>query len=98
MHHRVVSNCFRWAFALLGVLASSAAWSAESKQVGRLEARHAAGQTLLTFAEVDPPVTEEKIAATRIRELRRQQNPAPHDDWWTGYHEQYFAGPRDRER
>jgi len=60
--------------AVLG-LAAGAAGSTE-KQVTDLTARHQAGQTMLTWREVDSPGTEPVIAAIKLRELRRHLDEA----------------------
>ena len=52
---------------LLGATASPAA----EKQAGGLWARHEAGQTLLTWREVDPPVTKDSIGAAELKKLLR---------------------------
>ena len=49
-----------------------AAAASDPRQASQLQARHQAGQTLLTFAEVQPLVTTETIAAVRLRDLRRE--------------------------
>jgi pimeloyl-ACP methyl ester carboxylesterase len=48
--------------------------SATEKQVSQLDARHQAGQTLLTFREAEPLITADTVAATRIRDLRRESD------------------------
>ena len=45
--------------------------AAEQRQADRLTARHQAGQTLLTWKEVDPPVTRDSIGAVEVKRLRR---------------------------
>ena len=55
---------------LLVVLLAAPAIGAE-KQPSELEARHLAGQTLLTFREIDPPVTQDSITAKELKEIRR---------------------------
>lgn len=57
-------------FLLVALLAAAAAVAAE-KQAGGLRARHQAGQTLLWFKEIDPPVAGDSIAAAELRRLRR---------------------------
>ncbi len=57
-------------FAFVLCLSGSMATAAEN-QAGGLTARHRAGQTLLTFREVDPPVTQESIAAKQLKDLLR---------------------------
>jgi pimeloyl-ACP methyl ester carboxylesterase len=57
---------------LAGALLAAATAAAEEKQAGRLTARHQAGQTLLLWSEVDPPVTRDQIAAVELRRLRRE--------------------------
>ncbi len=42
----------------------------QEAQVTDLRARHEAGQTILTWKEVDPPVTEESIGVIELRKLR----------------------------
>jgi len=54
----------------IALLAGGSLYPAE-KQVSAVTARHKAGQTLLTWKEVDSPVTRESIAARELRELRR---------------------------
>lgn len=44
------------------------------EQVTGVTVRHEAGQTFLTWHEVDPPVTEEAISARRLGEIRRQMD------------------------
>ncbi len=46
--------------------------SAAEPQASGLTARHAAGQTLLAFREVDPPLTDESIAVKQLQQLRQQ--------------------------
>lgn len=47
--------------------------SPEEDQVSELWARHEAGQTILTWREVDPPVTAETIGVAELRKLRSEQ-------------------------
>jgi pimeloyl-ACP methyl ester carboxylesterase len=61
-----------WQFVFAVLLLASAASAAE--QVRGLQARHGAGQTILTFMEVDPPVTQATISALQLRDLRRQMD------------------------
>jgi pimeloyl-ACP methyl ester carboxylesterase len=42
------------------------------KQAAELTAGHEAGQTLLTFQEVDPPVTQDTIAVKQLKKLRQE--------------------------
>jgi len=58
--------------SVLAVFCSVVVASAAQPQVTQLRARHQAGQTLLTFAEVDPPVTSDTIRAVELQELRRK--------------------------
>ncbi len=44
---------------------------AGQEQAGRLAARHRAGQTLLRWNEIDPPVMRDSIAAVELRKLRQ---------------------------
>jgi pimeloyl-ACP methyl ester carboxylesterase len=67
MNHRRFSR----ALCALFVAAASAFAAADEKQVVALQARHSAGQTMLTWQEVDSPVTDESIAAIALRDLRR---------------------------
>ena len=68
---RRLDQVLSWSFACLAFLSLAAAAS-DQRQASRLRARHQAGQTLLTFAEVEPLVTDDAIPAVRLRELRRE--------------------------
>lgn len=57
--------------AVLALLVSPRAVAA-GEQASGLQARHRAGQTWLTFREVDPPVTQETIAVADLLKLRRE--------------------------
>jgi pimeloyl-ACP methyl ester carboxylesterase len=57
--------------AVFALLAWTGAGTAQD-QASDLRVRHEAGQTLVTFAEVDPPVQQPSIPAIRLRELRRE--------------------------
>jgi len=70
MRHRFAQVVW-FAFVSFAVLSPAVA-AGEPRQVSQLRARQQAGQTLLTFAEVEPLVTAESIAAVRLRELRRE--------------------------
>ncbi len=59
---------------LLGVLAADARSAGAEQQAGKLTARHRAGQTLLTFAEVESPVMQETISAVELRKARRDMD------------------------
>jgi len=59
-----------WLLLLTTLLTGAAATAAE-KQVDGLTARHRAGQTLLSFREVDSPVTQDSITAKELKDLRR---------------------------
>ena len=59
-------------FSVLALSAMAAAAVAAETQVTGLKTRHKAGQTMLSWQEVDPPVTEESIGAIQLRELRRE--------------------------
>ena len=61
-----------FAFLLLTSLPATDDARAAEKQAAGLTARHTAGQTLLTFQEVDPPVAKQTIAAKQIRVLRQK--------------------------
>jgi pimeloyl-ACP methyl ester carboxylesterase len=76
MKHHHVLYARLWLFILLSL--SSRVAAADAKQVIGLQARHAAGQTFLTFAEIDPLVTTESIAAIRLRDLRRAAEKSGH--------------------
>ena len=67
---RRLDQVVSWSFVSLAVLSLAAAAS-DPRQASQLQARHRAGQTLLTFAEVEPLVTSDSIPAVRLRELRR---------------------------
>ena len=56
---------------LLFVAWLAAADAVAQKQAGGLTARHQAGQTLLVWKEVDPPVTQDSITAVELIKLRR---------------------------
>ena len=56
----------RAVLGLVVLLAGTPAALAE-EQAGRLEARHAAGQTFLIWKEVDPPLTAEAISMVQLR-------------------------------
>ena len=56
---------------LLVAWLASADAVADQQQPGGLTARHRAGQTLLVWREVDPPVTRDSIAAVELIKLRR---------------------------
>ncbi len=62
--HRVYRLLLLWS-----ILAST---GLAAEQVTGLRARHVAGQTLLWWTEVDPPLTNESPAATVVRDLRRE--------------------------
>jgi len=53
--------------AVLGIAPGAAA----DQQASELAARHRAGQTLLTFREVDSPATADSISAKAVKEMRR---------------------------
>lgn len=73
MARSLVERTQSW-FVLIVVALLAAPGGAAEKQAGALHARHKAGQTLLTFTEVDPPVTKDSIPAGEIRDLRRTLN------------------------
>jgi pimeloyl-ACP methyl ester carboxylesterase len=56
------------------VLCSATKIPAAEQQVTGLVARHRAGQTILTWNEVDPPVTDETISAAEVQKIRREQD------------------------
>jgi pimeloyl-ACP methyl ester carboxylesterase len=56
---------------LVALLLTGHACAAE-KQATKLAAQHNAGQTLLTFQEVDSPVTQDTIAVKELKKLRQQ--------------------------
>ena len=58
-------------FVLLAVVLLTTTAGARDKQASRLQVRHRSGQTLVTFAEVDPPVTKDSIPARELRDLRQ---------------------------
>lgn len=62
------------------------ATAASQKQVTGLTARHASGETMLTWHEVDSPATAPAIAAVRLREMCRE--------WLQERFEQLDAGIR----
>jgi len=71
MIHRRLVPVLSWLLASLAVLSLAAA-ATDQRQASQLQARHRAGQTLLTFGEVEPLVTDDAIPAVRLRELRRE--------------------------
>jgi pimeloyl-ACP methyl ester carboxylesterase len=66
-----IQRVARFSFSLL-ILGAWADCLAAQQQASQLRARHQGGQTLLTFAEAQPLVTTETIAAERLRDLRRE--------------------------
>ncbi len=70
MNRNRICHVVRLSFPLL-ILGGCAGYVDAQQQPSQLRARHQAGQTLLTFAEVQPLVTTETIAAVRLRDLRR---------------------------
>ncbi len=70
MTRSLLERTLAWFLSLAAALFTAAAGAAD-KQAGQLQTRHKAGQTLLTFAEVDPPVTADSIPARELRDLRR---------------------------
>jgi len=70
MTRSLLERTLLW-FLLLAAALLTAVAGAADKQAGQLQARHKAGQTLLTYVEVDPPVTEDSIPAQELRNLRR---------------------------
>lgn len=76
--HRWLACCFA-ATLLSWHAATDYAFAAE--QAADLKARHRSGQTLLTFTEVDSPVTQPSIAASRLRELRRRWSDPRRDGY-----------------
>ncbi|MFO0819653.1 MAG: hypothetical protein U1A77_17025 [Pirellulales bacterium] len=58
---------------LTGLMLASDAVAQSQPQVTKLKARHAAGQTILTFTEASPLVQEESLKATAINELRQSE-------------------------
>jgi len=59
-------------FLVLVVLLVRADAVGAQRQATGLTARHQAGQTLLTFKEVDPPVTQDRIAVKQFKKLRQE--------------------------
>ncbi len=59
-------------FVVLVVLLTRTDALAAERQATGLCARHEAGQTLLTFREVDPPVTVDTITVKQLRSLRHE--------------------------
>ncbi|NQU20233.1 MAG: alpha/beta hydrolase [Candidatus Nealsonbacteria bacterium] len=56
---------------LVAAVLTAAPTLAAERQASGLASRHRAGQTLLTFREVDSPVTAETITAKTLKEIRR---------------------------
>ncbi len=65
------SVCCAVLLYLLSLLALGNAVAAD-RQVTKVAARHEAGQTLLTFHEVDSPVTQDAIAVKQLKQLRQE--------------------------
>ena len=59
------------ALAALAALHAHAGVAGADKQAGDLRAVHRAGQTLLTWREVDPPITKDAIPAAELKKLLR---------------------------
>ncbi len=75
MKRRSMVRCGRfvaWQVVAAMLLLGSSASAAE--QVRGLQTRHNAGQTILTFLEVDSPVTQATIPALQLRDVRRQMD------------------------
>lgn len=77
MNERTTWHAVGFLVWLVSLNASTARLAAQP-QTSQLWARHEAGQTLLTFAEVQPLVATDSIAAERIRELRREAERSRH--------------------
>ncbi len=73
--HRALRLCSSVCMGLFVLTLFAAASVAE--QVRELRGRHQAGQTILTFREVDSLVTQPDILATEIRDLRRKLDDKP---------------------
>jgi pimeloyl-ACP methyl ester carboxylesterase len=69
IHNRYLSGLCSFAFVGLVIAADAAA---AARQAAELTARHRAGQTLLTFKEIDPPITGESVSARELRSLRQK--------------------------
>ena len=54
----------------LALLAGASAPAADKQSAG-LRARHEAGQTFLTWQEVDPPITQDSVSAAELKKIRR---------------------------
>ncbi len=65
-----------WVYFLLLVGSAATAAIAAEKQASGLTVRHQAGQTLLTFEEVDTPVPQDVIETGRLKSLRRDLDAA----------------------
>ena len=59
-------------YGLLLLCSIAAAASMAAEQASGLRARHAAGQTILCWTEVDPPIKDDSPSAIAVRDLRRQ--------------------------
>ncbi len=57
---------------LVAILAAATAAAEPVAQVSRVRSRHAAGQTFVTWAEVDPPTFPEPVSAALVRKARRE--------------------------
>ena len=66
-------RCFALMACAAWTLAAERAVALEKQATG-LKARHVAGQTILTWSEVDPRVTQDSIPARQLQEIRRDLN------------------------
>lgn len=73
MGARLYRGCLTWLLLTAALDAAPCATAAERQAAG-LQAHHRAGQTLLTWREVDPPVTDDSLSAVRARQFLRDQN------------------------
>ncbi len=63
-----------WVILILVTLLVGVEAAAAEKQITGLAARHDSGQTLLTWQEVDPPLTQDSVPAKELKGLRREMD------------------------
>ncbi len=61
---------------VLAVSSTCVGVRADESQVAQLTSRHRAGQTLLTWREVDPPITSDAISVGELRKVRKESGNA----------------------
>ncbi len=76
MRHPSCVAASRILVLLVGVLLAVQAAAGE-KQAARFQARHAAGQTFLTWSEVDPPLSGDSVPMTELAKIAGQRDSRP---------------------